>query len=279
MGQRLANKVAVITGGASGIGAESVRLFVSEGAKVVIADLQDEAGAELAESLGDAAFYQHCDVTSEDQVAAIMEAAQSRFGRLDAVFHSAGIVGAVGPIATTPANEWQFSIDVLLTGTFYAMKHASKIMAEQGSGSIISMASTAGILGGLGPHAYTAAKHGVVGLTKSVATEVAGKGVRVNCIAAAAMATPMVANVLTGDPNDIAGAERLLAEGSPLRGRPGLARDVANAALWLASDDSGYTTGHTLTTDAGITVGATTDGPEFAERQPIMREAGKSGLD
>jgi len=276
---RLEGKTALITGGASGIGAAAVERFVREGAKVAIVDIQREAGEALAERLGEAAFYQDCDVTEESDLVAAVDATVDRFGSLDALFHCAGIVGSVGPLATTPGNEWRFSIDVLLNGTFYAMKHAARVMVSQRSGSIITMASTAGILGGLGPHAYTAAKHGVVGLTKSVATELARSGVRVNSIAAASMATPMVANVLTGDPNDIAGAERALAEASPLHGRPGLAMDVANAALWLASDESGYTTGHTLTTDAGITIGATVQGPAFAEYQPIIREAGRTGLD
>lgn len=275
---RLEGKTALITGGASGIGAAAAELFVREGARVAIVDIQREGGEALAERLGKACFYRDCDVTQENDVAAAVDGAVEQFGSLDVVFHCAGIVGSVGPVATTPADEWRFSIDVLLNGTFYLMKHAARIMAAQRSGSIISMASTAGILGGLGPHAYTAAKHGVVGLTKSVATELASKGVRVNCVAAASMATPMVASVLTGDPSDIAGAERELAKMSPLHERPGLAIDVANAALWLGSDESGYTTGHTLTTDAGITIGATAAGPAFSEYQPIIREAGRSGL-
>ena len=276
---RLENKTALITGGASGIGAAATRRFIEEGCRVLICDIQAEAGAAFARSFGDRAAYMVCDVTREENVAAAMDAALEQFGKLDIVFHSAGIVGAVGPIATTPSAEWRFTIDVLLNGTFYTLKHAARVMIPQRSGSIISMASTAGLQGGLGPHAYAAAKHAVVGLTKNVATELCGKGIRVNAIAAASVATPMVASVLTGDPNDIEGAKSKLAEVSPLVGRPGLALDVANAALWLASDESGYTTGHTLTTDAGITIGATAGPPNFAEYAPIIREAGKSGLD
>ncbi len=276
---RLEGKTALITGGASGIGASAAERFIAEGARVAIVDIQRDAGLALAERLGDDCFYSDCDVTREDDVAAAVDKTVDRYGRLDVVFHSAGIVGSIGPVATTPGDEWRFSIDVLLNGTFYVIKHAARVMVPQGSGSIIGMASTAGILGGLGPHAYTAAKHAVVGLTRSVATELARSGVRVNCIAAASMATPMVASVLTGDPADIAGAERELAKASPLHGRAGLASDVSNAALWLASDESGYTTGHTLTTDAGITIGASVAGPAFAEYQPILREAGRSGLD
>lgn len=276
---RLENKTALITGGASGIGAAATCRFIEEGCRVLICDIQAEAGAAFARSFGDRAAYMVCDVTREENVAAAMDAALEQFGKLDIVFHSAGIVGAVGPIATTPSAEWRFTIDVLLNGTFYTLKHAARVMVPKRSGSIISMASTAGLQGGLGPHAYAAAKHAVVGLTKNVATELCGKGIRVNAIAAASVATPMVASVLTGDPNDIEGAKLKLAEVSPLVGRPGLALDVANAALWLASDESGYTTGHTLTTDAGITIGATAGPPNFAEYAPIIREAGKSGLD
>ena len=276
---RLENKTALITGGASGIGAAATRRFVAEGCRVMICDIQADAGAGFARSFGDRVGFMTCDVTREEDVAAAMDAAVQQFGKLDIVFHSAGIVGAVGPIATTPSPEWRFTIDVLLNGTFYTLKHAARVMLPNKSGSIISMASTAGLQGGLGPHAYAAAKHAVVGLTKNVATELCNSGIRVNAIAAASVATPMVASVLTGDPGNIEGAKAKLAEVSPLKGRAGLALDVANAALWLASDESGYTTGHTLTTDAGITIGAVAGAPNFAEYAPIIREAGKSGLD
>ena len=276
---RLQGKTALITGAASGLGASAVERFVAEGCRVCLCDIQEEEGQALAARLGDTVYFQHCNVTSEDEVAAAIDSAVERFGHLDIVFHSAGIVGAVGPISTTPADEWRFSMDVLLNGTFYLMKHAARVMQPRKRGSIISMASTAGLMGGLGPHAYAAAKHAVVGLTRNVATEMAGHGIRVNAIAAASMATPMVAAVLTGDPDDLAAAREKLAEVSPLRNQAGLPEDVANAALWLASDESAYTTGHTLTTDAGITIGATADGPEFAEYSPIIREAGKAGLD
>ena len=276
---RLEGKTALITGAASGIGAAAVERFVSEGCRVCLCDIQAEQGQALADKCGDGNLFVPCNVTNEDAVAAAVDAAVENFGHLDILFHSAGIVGAVGPVATTPGDEWRFSIDVLLNGTFYAMKHAARVMQPRGRGSIITMASTAGLMGGLGPHAYAAAKHGVVGLTKNVAAELAAYGVRVNAIAAASMATPMVASVLTGDPADLEGARQKLAEVSPIHGRAGLPEDVANAALWLASDESGYTTGHTLTTDAGITVGATPEGPQFAEYEPIIREAGKSGLE
>jgi xanthoxin dehydrogenase len=270
---RLENKVAVITGGAMGIGAATVSRFIKEGCKVVIGDIQRGPGEAFAAQFGDQAAFAVCNVTQEDDVAALVDLAISRFGKLDIMFNNAGIVGAVGPIDTTPADEWNASLAVLINGVFFGMKHAARVMKPAERGSIISMASTAGLMGGLGPHAYAAGKHAVVGMTKNVAAELCHLGIRVNAIAAASMATPMVANVLTGDPSKIEEAKRILAEVSPLRGRPGLAEDVANAALWLASDESGYTTGHTLTTDAGATIGATSAKPNFNEYQPMIGEA------
>ena len=276
---RLEGKVALITGAASGLGQATVERFIQEGAKVTICDIQDELGQALSDRYAAETIFCSCDVTKENDVEAAVDATISRFGQLDAVFHSAGIIGAVGPISTTPADEWRYSIDVLLHGTFYTIKHAARVMIPRGKGSIISMSSTAGVMGGWGPHAYAAAKHAVVGLTKNVAAELCGKGVRVNAIAAAAMATPMVAASFFGDPSKVDESIEQLIEMSPLKDRPGLALDVANAALWLASDESGYTTGHNLTTDAGVTIGATPNPPHFAEYEPLFREAGLRGLD
>ena len=278
MGSRLEGKVAAITGSASGFGETAARLFVSEGCRVALGDIQEDAGRAVAASLGDAAVFVRCDVTSEEDVANLVDTAVSAFGRLDIMYNNAGIVGAVGPIDTTPTAEWKATLDILLNGVFYGVKHAARVMKPQGAGSIVSMSSTAGILGGLGPHTYTVAKHGVVGLTKSAAAELCRFGIRVNCISPAGMATPMVANVTTGDPSAIEATKEALAAGSPLKGRPGLAEDVANAALWLASDESGYTSGHTLTTDAGTTTGSSVNPPAFDEYQPMIREAGKAGL-
>ena len=281
MGCRLKGKVAVITGAASGIGAATAKIYVEQGARIVLGDIQDEAGEALAKALGGSstAIFRHCNVTNEDHVQGLVDAALSEFGQIDVMFNCAGIVGAVGPMSTTPADEWKLTIDIMVNGVFYGMKHASRHMKEAGSGSIISMSSTAGVMGGLGPHAYTAAKHAVVGMTKNLAAEVGGFGVRVNCIAPAGMATPMVAEVITGNHQNLEDTIAALAEGSPLKGRAGLAEDVANAALWLASDESGYTSGLTLTVDAGATTGSTAEAPAFADYQPMMREAGKSGLD
>jgi NAD(P)-dependent dehydrogenase (short-subunit alcohol dehydrogenase family) len=279
MDQRLTDRVAVITGGASGIGAATAKLFVDHGAKVMLGDIQDDQGKAFAESLGPNAAFRHCDVTKEEDVQGLIDGAVDHFGRIDIMFNNAGIVGAIGPMESTPAAEWQLTLDILLNGVFYGMKHASRHMKKQGSGSIVSMSSVAGVTGGLGPHAYAAAKHAVVGLTRNLAAEVGAFGVRVNCIAPYSMATPMVADAYLGDHTDIDQTMKMLADESPLKGRPGTAEDVANACLWLASDESGYTSGMTLTVDAGITTGSVAGAPRFAEYQPIMREAGKAGLE
>jgi len=278
MALRLEGKIAVITGAASGIGEATARRFVAEGAQVVLGDIQLDKGEALAKELGAQTCFQRCDVTSEEQVAALVDRAVSEFGHLDIMFNNAGIVGAVGPIDSTPAKEWSVTLDILLSGVFYGMKHAARVMKPRATGSIISMSSTAGLFGGLGPHAYAAAKHAVVGLTKNVGAELCHHGIRVNAIAPASMATEMVASVLAGDPSALDQAAAALADASPLTGRAGTALDVANAALWLASDESGYTNGHILTTDAGITTGSTALAPAFQEYQPMIREDGKSGL-
>jgi NAD(P)-dependent dehydrogenase (short-subunit alcohol dehydrogenase family) len=252
MAGRLDGKVAVITGGASGIGAGTVRRFVEEGARVVIADLQHEAGHALATELGAVTKFVRTDVTVEDDIAAAVATAVREFGRLDCMFNNAGIVGAIGSITETPVEAWDLSMSILLRGVFLGMKHAGKVMVSQGSGVILSTASTAGVLGGLGPHAYSAAKHGVIGLTKSAASELAHHGVRVNAIAPGNTVTAMTAAVITGDHTDIENATKHIAAGSPL-GIPGLPIDIANAALYLASDESRYITGHTLVVDAGQT--------------------------
>lgn len=279
MGQRLDGKVAVVTGAASGFGSAIARRFVAEGARVVLGDIQQDAGRALARALGDAAVFQACNVTREEQVAALVDLAVAHFGQLDIMVNNAGIVGAVGPIDTTPAAEWHATLDILVNGVFYGTKHAARVMKPRATGAIISLASTAGILGGQGPHAYATAKHAVIGLTKNVAAELCRYGIRVNAIAPAGMATAMVANVMTGDPGAIDTALQILARNSPLANRAGTAEDVANAALWLASDEAGYTNGHVLTTDAGLTTGSSVNPPAFSEYQPMFREAGRKGLE
>ena len=252
MTDRLKDKVAVITGAASGIGAGTARLFHAEGAAVVIADMQEGPGAKLAQQLGSRARFIRADVTSEADVAAAVDLAVSAFGGLDVMVNNAGIIGAVGPIKDTPLEDWNRTIAILLTGAFLGIKHAARVMTPRGRGSILSVASTAGVMGGLGPHAYTAAKHGVVGLTKSAASELSRHGVRVNAVAPGGTVTAMTASLLTGDAANHELTRERIAAGSPL-GLAALAEDPAYAMLFLASDEARFVTGHTLVVDAGET--------------------------
>jgi NAD(P)-dependent dehydrogenase (short-subunit alcohol dehydrogenase family) len=255
---KLDGKVAVITGGASGIGDATVRLFVEEGCRVVIADVQDDRGARLAEELGKSASYLHADVSQEAHVSGAIAHAVSRFGRLDCLFNNAGAGGVSGPIEEIPADGFDHTMGVLLRGVFLGMKHAAPIMKRQGGGSIISTASVAGLQAGYGPHVYSAAKAAVVHLTRSVAMELGESGVRVNCICPGGIATPIFGSALglAGPAADRVAElmKTLLATRQPIQ-RAGLPEDIARAALWLASEESSFVNGHALIVDGGLTGG------------------------
>ena len=271
---RIEGAVAVITGAAGGIGEGTARRFAAEGARCVLADIQDDTGARVADEIG--GVYVHCDVASEDDVAACVEAAVTRYGRLDCMFNNAGILGAVGPITEIEAAAWQRSIDVLLSSVFYGIKHAARVMKRQRSGVILNTTSTAGVRPGLGPHVYTAAKHAVVGLTQSVAPELGRYRIRVNAIAPGGTVTGMTAYVTTGDAANLDEAQSKVGRTAPL-GRPGAVADVANAALYLASDEAAYVSGAVLVVDGAAEVIGDRAG-RFAEMDTaLVGEAGRRG--
>jgi len=276
---RLDGRVALITGGASGLGEATVRLFAREGARVVIADLQDERGQRVAEELGAAALYQRTDVTREADIAAAVDRAVAELGRLDCMFNNAGVVGAVGPIDEIPVEDYDATMAINLRGVFLGMKHAARVMKPQRSGTILCSSSIAGVTGGLGPHVYATAKTALIGLTRNVAAELGCFGIRVNCIVPGNMATEMIAGIAGGDPDAVEPIRQGLAMVSPLPGRAGLPEDIAHAALFLASDEAGYVSGHTLVVDAGATTGSTGQPPPFVDQHsPMIREAGHRGL-
>ena len=255
---RLEGKVAVVTGGASGIGEGTVRLFVKEGARVVIADIEDARGEKLAEELGPSTSYYRTDVSQEEEVRASIAHAVKKWGRLDCMYNNAGFGGASGPIESLDMAAYDVTMSVLLRGVFLGMKHAAPVMKAQGSGSIISTSSVAGVGIGFGPHVYSTAKAAIIHLTKSVANELGESGVRVNCICPGGIATPIFGKGMGLSPEQadltIDLMKVRLAEGQPLK-RAGLPSDIAEAALWLASDASSFVTGHALVVDGGITTG------------------------
>ena len=264
MGDRLQGKTAVITGASSGIGAASARRFVEEGANVVVADVQVDLGKAIVAELGDAARFAECDVTDEDAVAGAIRLAVDTWGQLDVMFNNAGVIGAIGPIADTDSDAWRRTIDVLLHSVFYGCKHAAAAMIPQGSGSIINTASIAGVIGGLGGHAYTTAKTAVIGLTKSVASELGPKGVRCNAIAPGTVPTALTAAML-GDVNDL---EAVAAQSRERYGRAADALDIANGAVYLASDEAVYVSGHTLVIDYARSVNGGSG--RFSNAAPAM---------
>jgi len=245
---------------------------------VVVADVQVGRGEALADELGPATRFVRTDVTVEADVAAAVDAAVSTFGRLDVVFNNAGILGALGPIASIGVDEYSFTMGVNVLGAFLGMKHGARVMREQGSGVILSTTSPAAVAGGLGPHVYSAAKAAVIGLTQSVAAELRPLGIRVNAIMPGATVTAMTADILSGDPDAVTEAHEVLARDA-LTPRPGLPADIAAAAVYLASDDAAFVTGEVLRVDGGLTTAPGTSPfaqPEFAGAA-LMREAGGRG--
>ena len=271
---RLAHKVALITGGASGIGEATVRLFVQEGAAVVIADIQDERGRRLAGELGDRTAYVHTDVSREADVQAAVAEAVRRFGRLDCIFNNAGYGGVGGRVEAIDIAGFDTTIGVLLRGVLLGMKHAAPVLKRQGGGSIISTASIAGLAAGYGPHVYSAAKAAVIQLTKTVAMELGEHNVRVNCICPGAIATPIFGKGLGMSAEEadaiVPQMKGILENVQPIK-RSGLPDDIAHAALWLASDDATFVNGHALVVDGGLTGGRSWSESQF--RRAALRQA------
>ena len=247
-------KVAVITGGASGIGEASVRLFVEEGARVVIADMQRERGESLAAELGDATRFVQVEVRQEDQVKGAIDTATNEWGRLDCIFNNAGFGGVLGPIEDIPVEEFDMSFDVLVKGVFLGMKHAIPVMRKQGAGSIINTGSIAAITAGRGPMVYAACKAAVVHLSKVTAMSVADNSIRVNAICPGYIATPLSTNTVGRPDSLIEGRIEGMQHQQPIP-RVGRPDDIAEMALYLASDRSSFVTGQALVVDGGATTG------------------------
>ncbi|XP_042026811.1 short-chain dehydrogenase reductase ATA1 [Salvia splendens] len=256
----LTGKVAVITGGARGIGAATAKAFAENGANVVIADILDEAGAKLATAIG--GQYVHCDVSLERDVERAIQAAVGWKGRLDIMFNNAGISGPEGSITSLKMEQLSALLAVNLNGVVHGIKHAARAMIEgRIAGTIICSSSSAAMMGGLASHAYTLSKAAILGVAKSSACELGIHGIRVNCVSPHGVPSEMLMSSFRrflGDqnlqPRDVS---KIVGEkGSLLRGRGGSVEDVAEAVVFLASDNAGFITGHNLVIDGGFTYGS-----------------------
>ncbi|KAI3511976.1 hypothetical protein L1887_19138 [Cichorium endivia] len=248
---RISGKVALITGAASGIGECTAKLFAEHGAKVVIADIQDELGRTVCEAIGSSkSIYVHCDVTNEEDVKNAVDTAVATYGKLDIMFCNAGIVDPNKPgILMTEKADFDQVLSVNITGVFLGMKHATRVMVPKQSGSIISMASLASNIGGVASHAYCCAKHAVVGLTKNLAVELGQFGIRVNCLSPYAMVTPLATSFIGLEEEAL---ENYMNERANLKGVTLKTDDVAQAALFLVSDEAKYISGQNLFIDGGF---------------------------
>jgi NAD(P)-dependent dehydrogenase (short-subunit alcohol dehydrogenase family) len=265
---RLANKVAIITGGGSGIGRASVLRFAQEGARVIVADVNREAAEQtvrLAGAAADRVIAQHCDVSNEDDVAALVERAVAVFGRLDCMFNNAGLVGAVGALTETSVESWDRTYAVLVRGVFLGIKHAARAMGDQG-GTILNTASIAGFNAGAGPHAYSSCKAAVIALTKSAAVELGPRKIRVNAVCPGLILSPMLERGQTTELESVLKAAQPWPEA-------GLPEHIADVALFLASDESRFVTGEALVADGGILA----RGPGvFARDNPVGKAIAKN---
>lgn len=251
-GHEFSGQVTLVTGGASGIGAATVRAFCAAGAAVVIADIQHAAGQALAAELKEAGYLAHyvsCDVSVEQDIQSAVQSAQSVFGGLHHAFNNAGIEGAPAPVDQETNENWERVLAVNLRGVWWCMKHEIPAMRATGAAcSIVNCASIAGITGFAGIPAYAASKHGVVGLTRSAALDLAQQSIRVNAICPGVIETPMI-DRFTGTDN---AARDALASGAPIS-RMGTPDEIASAVLWLCSRGASYMLGQAIAVDGGWT--------------------------
>jgi NAD(P)-dependent dehydrogenase (short-subunit alcohol dehydrogenase family) len=252
MAQDLKNKVAIVTGGTSGIGRETAVLFAEAGAKVVVAGRREKEGKEVVDqirSAGGEGIFLKTDVSKVADVQALVQKTLDKFGRLDTAFNNAGIEGNWMPLIDIPEEEWDRVIDINLKGVWLCMKFEIPQMVKTGGGTIVNMSSVAGLMGTPAASPYGASKHGVIGLTRTAALENAQQKIRVNAVCPAVIETPMGERVF-GEPE----AHKYALSKHPI-GRFGTPREVAEAVLWLSSEKSSFMTGHYIVLDGGFLVG------------------------
>jgi len=274
---RLEKKVAIVTGGANGMGRSTVIRFLEEGANVIIADYNEVNGKETLCEIeknghADSVRFIKTDVSKESDIKEMIECASDNFGQLDIIFNNAGVGGAVGPVWDLQVEEWDYTFDVLVKGVFLGIKHASKVMRMQGHGGvIINTASIAGISGGCGPLSYSAAKAAVINLTKAASVQLAPDRIRVNAICPGFILTGLTQGM--NQSTEDAGANLADKQPYPDHGR---GEDIAGTALFLASDDSRFVNGEAIVVDGALTA----LGPDLWKRWnlPYERDMDKSVL-
>ncbi len=258
---RLKDKIAVVTGASSGIGQGTVELFVSEGARVLACDVQDDKGKELERRFNGQVKFQHCDVTREDDIKAAMQAAKDQFGGLDILFNNAGAGGSPNTIEDMTGEAWDRSMNLLLRSVALGTRYAIPFMKERGGGSIINTASVAALQAGMGPIAYSVAKAGVVHLTTVSAAQLGRSKIRVNAICPGLILTGIFgagARAMGANDQMVAmmneGMKAQAPDAQPIP-KAGLPADIAKACLYFASDDSEFVTGTHIVVDGGMTTG------------------------
>ncbi|MGO4816886.1 SDR family oxidoreductase [Flavobacterium sp. W22_SRS_FP1] len=242
------NKVAIVTGGSSGIGRATALAFAKKGAKVVVVDWKENTETiDLIKKSGGEALFIKCDVSKSSEVKVMVEKTLATFGRLDYAFNNAGIEGDSAPVQDCSEENWDKTIGVNLKGVWLCMKHEIPEMIKQGKGVIVNCSSVAGLVGFSGLPAYVASKHGVIGLTKTSALECAKLGVRVNAVCPGVIQTPMIDRLTGNDKEAIEQFTNL----EPV-GRFGQAEEIANAVIWMCSDGASFVTGHAMAVDGGF---------------------------
>ena len=266
--KRLDGKVTLIVGGTSGIGEATARLFATEGSKVIVGGRNDARGRRIAGECEDVEFY-HMDVLNEEDVKGAVDFTVGKHGKLDCIFNNAGYGGLRIPVDSIPVDEFDKMVAVLYRGVFLGVKHAARVMKTQRGGCIINTGSTAGVSAGYLSLVYGSCKAAVIHLTKMAAVELAEHGIRVNCICPGSIPTPIFQGGKELSEGKFEALKNFLANSQPLR-RSGLPEDIANAALWLASEDSSFVTGQSIVVDGGLTLGRGWD--EYQDKFKRIRE-------
>jgi NAD(P)-dependent dehydrogenase (short-subunit alcohol dehydrogenase family) len=251
MDKTMKGKIALITGGGSGIGRAAALLFAREGATVVVANRRVENGNETVRLIGDEggeAIFIQADISKKDDVQSLITSIIERYGKLDYAFNNGGVDGKPAAIVDCEEEDWDYIVDINLKGTFLLMKYEIRQMLKQGYGSIVNMSSICGTVARPNRCAYTASRHGIEGLTKVAAIEYSSKGIRINAVAPGSIRTDIFYRSTKGNPEK----EKYYASGHPI-GRVGEPEEAAQAALWLCSDAASFVIGHTLMVDGGFT--------------------------